>query len=179
MRPSRRRSPDHPRKPYKLDATDDDGCVHDAEDVHISTWTPLRFGRHAGKTLPQVICLDPAWFLWLARQTSLYAAIADEAKVLQRRISAIKIPKRRPQEWRVEYCYDFERRFVGFDIVRASSWCSKYNSRLPCLDIGLIRPRFRCESKSFLRDLRRIYFRGKRLTKERAERFFGDPSNFV
>ena len=179
MRPYRRRSTGHLRKPHMLDATDDDGWVDDDEDVHISTWTPLPFGSHAGKTLPQVICADPAWFLWLTRQTSLYGAIAHDARVLHRRIRAIRIPKRRPQEWRVEYRYDVDQRFVGFDIVRADSWASKHNSRLPFLNIDLIRARLRGEWNNFVRDLRRIYFGGKPLTKERAERFFGDPSNFV
>ena len=162
-----------------LDATDYDGWVDDDEAVNISTWTTVPFGRHAGKTLPQVICVDPAWFLWLARQTSLYGAIAHDAKVLHRRIRAIKIPKQRPEEWLVEYCYDVDRRFVRFDIVRTDSWpYSKYSIRLPCVDIALIQPRFRSEWKNFVRDLRRIYFGGRKLTKEGAERFFGDPSNF-
>jgi len=99
--------------------------------------------------------------------------------VLRGRTSAIKIPKRRPEEWVVEYQRDCDRRFVGFDIVGTDSWQSKYNSRLPVLNMGLIRPRFQGEWKNFVRDLRRIYFQGKPLTKERAERFFADPSNFV
>ena len=180
MRPYRQLSPGYLREPHLLDATHHDGRVDDDKNVRTSTWTTLPFGRHAGKTLPQVICVDPAWFLWLAGQTSLYGAIAHDATVLHRRTCAIKIPKRRPEKWLVEYCYDVDQRFVRFDIVRTDSWpYSKYSLRLPVLNMGLIKARFRGEWKNFVRDLRRIYFRGKPMTKERAERFFGDLSNFV
>ena len=179
MKPDRRLAPGCLRKPQLLDATDHNGWAGDDENLNISRWTTLGFGKHKGKTLPQVICVDPAWFLWFAGRRSLYGAIADDAAVLQRRTSAIKIPRRRPEKWVVEYRRDCDRRFVGFDIVRTKSWQSKHNSRWPVLNMGLIRPRFRGEWKNFVGDLKRIYFQGRPLTKERAERFFADPSNFV
>jgi hypothetical protein len=37
-------------------------------------WSTLNFGKHAGKTLPQIVFADPDWFFW-AIETNVFKAI--------------------------------------------------------------------------------------------------------
>jgi hypothetical protein len=153
--------------------------VYDNEDDDISEWTPLVFKRHKGKTLPEVVCYNTAWFLWAIRE-NIFEQHADEAATLYRRIQGIKIPRRRPANWVVEYRYDCDDRFVEFDIVRRTDEpYLKYNCQSKALDLTLIRVRHRREWPNFIRDFREHFFGGKNLTKERCEQFFSDRSRFV
>jgi hypothetical protein len=147
------------------------------------TWLKLKFGRHRGKTLPQVICSDPSWFLWAIHEDAFeqprgYRHL-QEASMLYRRLQGIVIPRRRPENWVVEYCYD-DGRFAQFDIVRRTDDpYLKYNSQSPCFDLTMVRVRYRREWRNFIRDFRRVFFGGRNLTKRRCERFFSDRSHFV
>jgi hypothetical protein len=144
------------------------------------TWTPLPFGKNKGKTLPQVICSDPSWFLWAIRDNILKYRHAHEGAILYRRIQAIMIPKQRPQKWAVEHRFDRDGRYEGFYIVRKNEHPhSKYNSRSPCLDLTLVDARRKREWRRLTRDLRRYYFGGKKMTKIRCGQFFRDESHFV
>ena len=63
MRPDRRLSPAYPRKPQLLDATDHDDWADDDKHLNISRWTTLGFGKHEGKTLPELFALtSPGFF---------------------------------------------------------------------------------------------------------------------
>jgi hypothetical protein len=149
-----------------------------------STWLKLRFGRHKGKTLPQVICSDPSWFLWaiykdVFEQPHGYRHL-QEASMLYRRIQGIVIPRRRPENWVVEHRFDCDDRYEGFYIVRKTEHPhSKYNSRSPYLDLTLVNARRKREWRNFIRDFREHFFGGRSLTKKRCERFFRNKSNFV
>jgi hypothetical protein len=44
-----------------------------------------------------------------------------EAKILAERATHIKIPQTAPERWQVEYRWDREGRFLGFDFVKAKS----------------------------------------------------------
>src|SRR5947209_7906271 len=58
-------------------------------------WTDLNFGKHAGKSLPQVLFADPDWFFW-AVDNGVFAkrpALAREAAILNTRARNIKIPR--------------------------------------------------------------------------------------
>lgn len=146
----------------------------------IATWLKLTFGKHKGKTLPQVICSDPSWFLWAVRENVFKYRHDREVAILARRAQGIKIPKRHPGKWIVEYRYDSDRRFVEFDIVRRTDHpYLKHNSQWPCLNLALVEVRYRREWRNFIRDFREHFFGGKNLTRERCERFFSDRSHFV
>ena len=80
-------------------------------------WTTVPFGKHIGKTLPQIILSDPNWFFWAAK--FLYGPLATEAEVLVRRARSIKIPRLNPKKWAIEYRRDRDDRFLGIDIVKA------------------------------------------------------------
>ena len=56
----------------------------------MMAWSVLPFGKYKGKTLPEIIARDPDWFFWM--QPKFYGRLAKEAKYLERRARAIKIP---------------------------------------------------------------------------------------
>jgi hypothetical protein len=148
-------------------------------------WTPLPFGKHAGKTLPEIILKDADWFFWAMGKRAFNGWLGIQAKDLCRKAQAIKIPKRRPSRWLVEYCYEDNGRFLGLRIVKAkeAGFQSSLNHRAPYLDLTSIRRRRTFDKrgcKNLLRDFRHLYFgKNKRITKERIEAFFNDESRFL
>jgi hypothetical protein len=82
----------------------------------------------------------------------------------------------------VEYEFDMDRRFNGFEFVDADSPLSRWCIRLPYLDLRrpLRRKYDKRAGRIMLRDFRSNYFgRRKRLTKERCEEFFSNDRNFI
>jgi hypothetical protein len=123
------------------------------EDNTGPMWTTLPFGKHRGKTLPQVICHNPSWFLWAVRNDIFFPDLAREAEVLHRRLRGIIIPKSRPEDWIVEYRYEDDGRFLGFDIVRKAEYPSNYY-KADCVSVDFVLPSYRGEWRKFTRDLR-------------------------
>jgi hypothetical protein len=144
-------------------------------------WTALSFGRHRGKTLPQIILDDTDWFFWILPK--LYGPLKTEADDLARKASKITIPRRNPRKWSVEYRFEHGDRFCGFDIVRADSFMnSKWSVRLPYLDLSLPRSYKAYDQQGYrnlIRDFRRLYFDDRNLTKKRCEVFFDNADNFL
>jgi len=144
-------------------------------------WTTANFGKHAGKTLPQIVFSDPNWFFWAAK--ILYGPLATEAEALERRARCIRIPKPNPKKWAVEYRRDRDDRFLGIDIVKVgSSVHSPLFERLPHLDLAYVRRgnvHDTGDCQRVIHDFRRLYFDGLNLTKRRCEAFFEDEDNFT
>jgi hypothetical protein len=145
------------------------------------TWTALSFSKHQGKTLPEIILDDPEWFFWILPE--LYGRIKIEADDLAHKACKIKILRKNPRKWCVEFRFEHGDRFRGFDIVRADSFMDpKWSVRLPYLDLRLPRAHKACDKKgyrSLIRDFRRLYFDGRNLTKKRCEAFFDNEDNFL
>ena len=146
------------------------------------TWTVLSFGKHMGKTLPQILLSNPDWFFWMLPK--FYGTLAEEAQALDRRAKAIKIPGPDRETQVVEYQYEEGARFLGFGFVQANSPVdSKWCRRRRHLDLSIVRrlrPYDKSGSRSLIRDFRRYFFgQNKRLTKERCEAFFSNDANFV
>jgi hypothetical protein len=55
-------------------------------------WTTIPFGKHQGKTLPQIVIDDPDWFFWILPR--LYGRLKIEADDLARKASKIKTPRK-------------------------------------------------------------------------------------
>jgi hypothetical protein len=143
-------------------------------------WTTLTFGKHRGKTLPQVIALDLDWFLHMAPK--LYGALGKEASKLSRRLQAIRIP-RNVRHHVVEYL-DRDGHFCRFLFVKQGKPRAHHISlQLPHLDLSVAalgRGYAKGECRRMIDCFRRVYFgENKRLSKRRCERFFDDPRNFV
>ena len=145
------------------------------------SWTVVRFGKYRGKTLPEIIALDLDWFSWVLPK--LYGKLAEEAEELDRKARAIKIPKGKGNKILVEYQYDIDDRFCGFELVEASSWQYWRSLRLPHLDLTwpLREKKYNKRGgRIMIQDFRRHYFgKNKRLTKKRCERFFSDDKSFL
>src|SRR5437868_4840635 len=75
------------------------------------TWSSLTFGKYSGRTLPEVLLIDADWFFWATSRGVFKGRLAVEARELGRKARAIKIPKRRPSRWAVEYSYEDNGRF--------------------------------------------------------------------
>ena len=145
------------------------------------TWTAISFGKHRGRTLPQIILGDPDWFFWVL--PGLYGRLKIEADDLARKASRISIPRRNPRKWRVEFRFEHGHRFCGFGIIRADSFMRpKWSIRLPHLDLRLLRS-YKAYAKqgyrNLIRDFRRLCFDDRNLTKKRCEGFFDNGDNFL
>jgi hypothetical protein len=148
-------------------------------------WTPLHFGKHKGKTLPQVVLSDPNWFFWAVSKGVFDGRSEFEAEraVLEKRARNIRIPKRRPKKWEVEYRWDRDGRFLGFSFVEAKNpFYRPLSSRLPHLDLACVRRgniHDKRDCSQLIRGFREVYFEGLNLTKRRCEQFFENEDNFA
>jgi hypothetical protein len=111
--------------------------------------------------------------------------IPEAGSELVQRARAIKIRKRRPKRWQVEYAYDDTGGFSGFRFVKADMpWHCGYRSvrRLPYLDLLWVRRKAydKRGCRNLLRDFRHYYFGDNtRLTKRKCEEFFSNKENFL
>jgi hypothetical protein len=147
-------------------------------------WTTLNFGKHAGRSLPEIILSDADWFFWAVSKGVFKGRLANEAEDLVQKATAIKIPKPDPKRWQVEYRYEDNGRFNGFVFVNADvpRWCGPRTSRwLPYVDLACVRRKAydKRGCRNLLQDFRRHFFgENTRLTKRRCEEFFTNDDNF-
>lgn len=154
------------------------------------SWTELNFGKHAGKTLPQILFADPDWFFW-AIENKVFArraALATEAEVLNTRARSVKIPATKAGAKAVEYVLHLPTgKFSHLDIVPSERNRHEGSSpifRLNVIDMSVARriaPYDKLGCKSLVASLK-VHVFGKestRITKARAEEFFSDKSNFT
>jgi hypothetical protein len=159
------------------------GWAGPAEAISV-TWTPVTFGKHAGLTLPQIMLTDPGWAFWAFERKIFYGRFAPEASDVYDKARRIRICKRRPERWLVDYRYDDTGRFLGFSFVRARNapWLGSGHIRSEWLDLSRIRmnrPYDKGGGRNLLRDFRQYYFCDRNLTKRRCNDFFDDNNNFI
>jgi hypothetical protein len=148
-------------------------------------WATVTFGKHAGKTLPEIILSDADWVFWAVNKGVFKGRLAKQAEELTQKARIIKIPKRRPKRWQVEYTYGDTGGFCGFRFVKADMpWpCgSRSIRRLPHLDLLCVRRKAydKRGCRNLLRDFRYHYFGDNtRLTKRRCQEFFSNKKNFL
>ncbi len=136
----------------------------------------LTFGKHEGRTLPEVLLHDPGWFFWAAENGVFLTRpqLAIEAATLEFKARNIKIPKPDPDNWCVEYLPDLHGNFVDFRIVekeRADGNSSGVLFRDDCFDLSIPQQLKRCGKLG-----------GRILLGKFKLLFFGsenDPKNFV
>src|SRR4051812_30939644 len=107
------------------------------------SWIILTFGKNAGCSLPKIMFTDPNWFFWAINENIFYGRVAVQAQLLIDKARRIKIPKRHPEEWDIEYRCDKEGSFRGFDIVRchgAPEFVHSSCRRAKHLDLLSVRP---------------------------------------
>lgn len=153
-------------------------------------WTSLNFGKHEGKTLPQVLWSDPDWFFW-AVESNVFdkrPSLKSEASDLSSKARRIKIPDGIEDDPEVEYLVHIpSEKFGTFYIVNADKPVHQGSSpayRQIVIDLTIPRSIANYDKtgyKLFLQSLKFYIFGSSsaRITKKRAEDFYSEPANFA
>lgn len=154
-----------------------------------SMWTKLRFGKHDGKSLPQVLFTDPDWFFWAYEKRDVFRdADIDQAARLYKRARSIRIPDKHGKDLVVEYViHPSTNKFGGMNVVPASQPLHEGASatfRKPVFDFGVISGIAKYDKlggKIFLSSLKYYIFGNKShvMNAKRCEDFFDDDTNFI
>lgn len=154
-------------------------------------WTPLTFGKHEGKTLPQILFTDPDWFFWACEAGAFQnhgLELQAEAERIHAKATSIRIPQTGPDRLHVEYLLsENTSACIGLRIVgenyrdpapdplsteRADHIDLSYPRQLRGYDKG--------RYKVFISSFKHHYFgnASATMTRQRCEAFFDDGSNF-
>jgi len=153
------------------------------------TWSILWFGKHKGKSLPQVIFSDPDWFFW-AMEKNIFkdkGKILQEANEINLKSKRIRIPQKGPEKLVAEYAiHPPTKKFADMEILPASR--PKHVGSTPTfrsdyIDMSIpreIAPYDKFGCKLLISNIKYYLFGSKnyKMTKERSEAFFNDDSNF-
>jgi hypothetical protein len=147
-------------------------------------WTTLNFGKHKGKTLPQVIFDDADWFFWAYEEDLFTGMQAPEAREIYRRARAVRIPVQNGQKMLVEY--RFEPRSGKFVTMFLIPYGIIFERQIVSSVIDFYVPRS-CKTRdkkgctNLVHAFKEIYFgnQSHRLSKQAREDFFSDDANFV
>ena len=151
-------------------------------------WTPVSFGnKYKGKTLPQILFSDPAWFFVAIEKDTFKdtGMIAEEAVVLNRRARHIKIPLRYGAV-RIEYT-SHKGKFYSIDLRNFDNSTYGETSSTILYDVidlskaGEIALYDNLGCKRMLEDIKDILFGSKKyiMDKKRCEDFFANEDNFT
>ena len=152
-------------------------------------WSALDFGRHEGKTLPQIMFADPDWFFWAYASGAFNGdpLLKKEAEEIHAKSTAIQVPQRGEGKMVVEYTvHKPTHKFNGLDLVPESKPHHKGSSvtfRRSVIDMSLVRRIAKYDKlgyKRLIRDLKDHLLgdRQMRMTKQRCEDFYSDHANF-
>jgi hypothetical protein len=153
-------------------------------------WTTLNFGKHNGKTLPQVMFADPDWFFWAYEEGVFRGSLAEEAEEVYRKACSIRVPSGailNEQEVVVEYyIHTPTGKFAKFELVPASRPSHLGSSpafRSKAIDLSVprrITPYDKLGGSSMISKLKYYLFGDSsyRMTRRRCEEFFEDDANF-
>ena len=153
-------------------------------------WTKLEFGKHRGRTLPQVMFSDADWFFWLHANPlpTNNNVRGSEFEEIYRKSRSIKVPQKGDENMVAEYIIDpRNHNFRGLDLVPASRPQHQGYSqtfRLPVINMAKVREIATYDKAGYHRligDLKLCLFgsRRVRMTKQRCEAFFDDDANFA
>lgn len=151
-------------------------------------WSILTFGKHKGKTLPQVVLEDPDWFFMAYESGEFTRRIQflSEANDMVKKATAIKVPEEAGERRVAEYSFHhFTRKFLTVSIIPQShpfNAESLWKFRKKVIDLTVPRnllfidttggERIALQVKDFL------FEKNIELTREICERFFNDEANF-
>ena len=153
-------------------------------------WSTVQFGKHKGKTLPQILFSDPDWFFWAIEVKAFdkKGILLQESDELFRKATNIKIPDNSDGMKVVEYLiHQPTGKFSHFEIVPTSRPLHKGSSqasRLHVVDMSFPRTLSNYDKlgcQHLLTSLKFHIFGNKsvRMTKKRCEDFFDNSENFV
>jgi len=150
-------------------------------------WSIVKFGKHLGKTLPQIVFSDPDWFFWAIEEDVFKGSLSGEAKVIYVRARAIRIPNNNTGDLVAEYfVHPPTGRFYHMEIVPVSQPRHEGSSpsfRSDVIDLSVPRQiasydKLGC--RSLLSSVKDVLFGSKsaRMTQERCGAYFDESTNF-
>jgi hypothetical protein len=161
-------------------------CIYGAKEMN---WNTLNFGKHKGKSLPQVLFTDPDWFFWAVENNVFDSRplFKTQAQDLYRKARCIKVPQKEDERLVAEYwIHRPTGKFSHFDLVPENLPKHKGASptfRSKSIDMSVPRNIAKYDKtgcKSLLLSLKHYLFGNKstKMTRERCEQFFEDSTNF-
>jgi len=146
-------------------------------------WTVLTFGKHAGKTLPQVVVADPDWFYNAIEKIFFEGKgkIFDEAQEVYHKSKRIRIPQNNGGK-KVEYAY-YKRKYDSMEIVPRDKPYHMGTVTKDYIDLSAAREGKNYDKKGckmLVADFKQIIFGNKsyKMTQKRCEEFFENDDNF-
>ena len=76
----------------------DNVAIDDLAFLEDFMWSLLEAGKYAGRSLPQILFMDPDYFFWAVEKKVFQGRLAAQAAELARKARHIKIPKTRPRK---------------------------------------------------------------------------------
>lgn len=143
-------------------------------------WSTVNFGKHSGKTLPQIVFTDPDWFFWAVEDGIFKGPLANQAKTLNARTRTIRIPENDSGALTAEYyLHQPTGKFAHMEIVPASRPQHEGSSvtfRKDMIDLSVPRQIAPCDKlgcKNLISSVKSVLFgsASARMTKERCEAF--------
>jgi hypothetical protein len=146
-------------------------------------WTTINFGKHKGKTLPQIIFDDADWFFYAYENGYFKNGLAYEAFELYRRARSIRVPQKNGQKMLVEYIIHKPTGKFGMMRLIPDGTDLEHLNVSPVIDFYLPRAYAGYDKtgyKSFVLALKTILFgsQSHRMSKRAREEFFNDDRNF-
>lgn len=150
-------------------------------------WTVMETGKHAGKSLPQVLFRDADWFFHAYENGYFGEAQVLEADEIYRRARSIRVPAKNGQKMLVEYiihCTGKNRsgKFGTMRLVPGGPSFGHLNVS-PSIDFfepKSLAPYDKTGYKNFVSALKAILFGNpsRRMNRQACEDFFNDDDNF-
>lgn len=149
-------------------------------------WTTIAFGKHQGKSLPQIMFTDPDWFYW-AKAKGLFdnnLQLTNESSELLRKSANIALPEIDGETQHVEHYIHYPTmRYSHFILVPECRQLHAGSSpviRQDRLDMSVpssISKFDKLGHRNFLKSFRAYILPG-RISQNRAEQFFSEDANF-
>jgi hypothetical protein len=151
-------------------------------------WSTVTFGKHKGKTLPQIVFTDPDWFFWAIEENVFKEPLRLEAERINARARAIRIPNNTAGDLKAEYLvHPPTGKFGNMEIVPAGQPLHQGSSpafRSDVINLSVprnIAPYDKLGCRTLVSSAKYVLFgsTSTRMTKERCEAFLDDPANFA
>jgi hypothetical protein len=145
-------------------------------------WTTIDFGKHKGKSLPQIIFKDADWFFHAYENDYFKGVQAREVNELYRRARSIKVPQRNGQKMLIEYFTHYNGKFGMIQLIPAGPDLGRLNVA-SSIDFYMPKshsPHDKTGYKNFVFSLKAILFGdpSRRMNRRACEDFFNNEDNF-
>ena len=146
-------------------------------------WVHLDFGRHAGKTLPELVFTDPQYFFQTLTDEIFHDDLFIQAAIINRRMKHILPPRPRPSKWEFLIDLGSEKEFKDFKIVMIDNReheKEQWQFRAKHLNLSVVAEQSRAVCEKMLSRIKEEFFpeAGENLSRPDYEKFIWRNSNF-